>query len=106
MLIPIDFENFSSNVKANILLYEKIYKRIINIDNIILIITSLLFNDNILPNKYPLISVLTPVIDIKKVPIAKELDEIKAIAESPCILLLSLSLSIKNDTIITIGSEK
>lgn len=51
VFIPILFANFSSNVIANILLYEKIYKLITNIDNIILIIISILLIDNILPNK-------------------------------------------------------
>ena len=50
VFIPILFANFSSNVIANILLYEKIYKLITNIDNIILIITSLFDIDKILPN--------------------------------------------------------
>ena len=51
------------------------------------------------------ISVFTPlVIDIINVPIASELDEISAIAESPCILLFSFSFNIRKDASMTIGS--
>jgi hypothetical protein len=48
---PIDLANLSSNVIANILLYENTYKRITIIDKIILTIISFSFIDRILPNK-------------------------------------------------------
>lgn len=48
----------------------------------------------------------TPVIDTVNVPIARELDDNKAINESPCNLLFSFNLNIKNDDSITIGSAK
>lgn len=51
VFIPIDFANFSSNVIANIWLYENIKINRIIIDNIILIITSFPPIDKILPNK-------------------------------------------------------
>ena len=51
VFIPTTFAKFSSNVIANILLYENIYNDIIIIDKKILIITSLLSIDSILPNK-------------------------------------------------------
>ena len=41
--------------------------------------------------------------DTRNVPIASDDEEISAIIESPCILLESLSLSIKKDRIITTG---
>ena len=49
----------------------------------------------------------TPLItDMINVPIASELDEIKAMAESPCILLFSFSFNIKKDASATIGKAK
>lgn len=50
---------------------------------------------------------LTPfVTDIINVPIAKELDDIKAIAESPCILLFSFNFNIRKEASVTIGKAK
>lgn len=51
VFIPMLFANLSSNVIANILLYEKIYKLTTNTDNTILIIISISLIDNIDPNK-------------------------------------------------------
>ena len=51
VLIPIDLANVSSNVKANILLYDTKYKTITRIERIIETITSVLLIDNMLPNK-------------------------------------------------------
>lgn len=73
-------------------------------ERIIAKIISTLSIDKIDPKRKLLISVLTPFfIDIKKVPIASEDIETRAIIESPCILWFSFNLSIRKDTRITIG---
>ena len=103
VLMPIDLANLSSKVIAKILLYEKIYSIITINERIILIITSRLLTDNILPNKYVFISVLTPPIEIINVPIASDEAEIRAILASPLILLFSLIFKMKNEIIIAVG---
>ena len=67
-----------------------------------LIITSVLLIASILPNIYPFTSELRPVvIEVTRIPIANAVLEIKAIAASPVILLLSLILKSRNADIIT-----
>ena len=59
-----------------------------------------------LPNIYPKTSAFIPFAsDIKIIPKAKELADIKAIAASPCILFFSLNFSSKTDAKITTGIE-
>ena len=71
-----------------------------------LIITSVLLIASMLPNIYPFTSELSPVvIDVTRIPIASAVLEIRAIAASPWILLLSLILKSRNAEITTTGTE-
>ena len=101
--MPIDFANFSSNVIANILLYDSVYSSNTAIVSSVLSIMSFPVTDNILPNKYEFISVFTPFdMDIIKVPMAKALADNSAIAESPCIFVL-FNFKIINEDMSTAG---
>ena len=71
-----------------------------------LIITSSFPTARIEPNKKLFISLLTPLtIEIANVPIARDDDDIRAIIESLCIILLSFNLIIRKDTKATVIRE-